>query len=108
MIFVEFYENKQGFLKGFSFKGHANFKEHGKDIVCAAVSSSVRLCCNGLTEVAKKKVLIEKKDEKICLSVLNEEIEDEVVQIFLKTLKLEVSLIEKNYSENVKLNVVEV
>ena len=95
MIYVEFYKNKKGSLKGFNFKGHAEFEEYGKDIVCAAVSCAVRLCCNGLTEIAKKKVL-------------NEEVEDEIVQIFLKALKLEVGLIEKSYSENVKLKVMEV
>lgn len=107
MIYVEFYKNKKGFFKGFSFKGHAEFEEYGKDIVCAAVSCAVRLCCNGLTEIAKKNVLIKEEDGEIGLKVLNEEVKDEVVQIFLKALKLEIGLIEKSYSENVKLKVTE-
>ena len=107
MIYVEFYKNKKGFLKGFSFKGHAEFEEYGKDIVCAAVSCAVRFCCNGLTEIAKKKVLIKEEEGKISLKVSNEEVEGEIVQIFLKALKLEIELIEKNYSENVKLKVME-
>ena len=108
MIYVEFYKNKKGFLKGFNFKGHAEFEEYGKDIVCAAVSCAVRLCCNGLTEIAKKKVLIKEEEGKISLKVSNEEVEDEIVQIFLKALKLEIGLIEKSYSENVELKVMEV
>jgi uncharacterized protein YsxB (DUF464 family) len=34
--------------------GHANYAEHGKDIVCAGVSTIFQLCQAGLRQLAKQ------------------------------------------------------
>jgi len=39
-----------GFLTGFELSGHAGLAESGKDVACAAVSSSVQLIVNLLDE----------------------------------------------------------
>ncbi len=105
MISVVFYEDKEKILGGFLVSGHANFLEHGKDIVCSAVSSSVQMCCNGITEILKEKVEIFCDEGKISLKG---DLNKESIQNFLKALKLQLSLIEKQYPENIKLDIVEV
>lgn len=105
MIKVIFYENKKKLLKGFLARGHAGFLEYGKDIVCAAVSCAIQMCCNGITEILKKKVIIEFEEGKIFLEV---EISEKSIQNFLEALRLQISLIEKQYPKNVELKTVEV
>ena len=39
-----------GSLRGFEVTGHAGYGEAGNDIVCSAVSSSVMLVCNTITD----------------------------------------------------------
>lgn len=50
-------------------KGHAEYAEHGKDIVCAAVSAILQTAQLGLSEIAKQypeyvKVMYELEDKK--------------------------------------------
>lgn len=40
----------EGKLSGFELSGHAGAGEMGRDVVCAAVSSSAQLVCNALTD----------------------------------------------------------
>jgi uncharacterized protein YsxB (DUF464 family) len=49
MTDVRFYRNSAGFT-GFNVSGHAGYREAGKDIVCAAVSSAVELAVNSMTD----------------------------------------------------------
>ena len=39
MIRIIIERGHDGFIRSFSVKGHADFAEHGKDIVCAGVST---------------------------------------------------------------------
>ena len=105
MISVVFYEDKEKLLSGFLISGHADFLEYGKDIVCSAVSSSVQMCCNGITEILKEKVEISCGEGEISLKG---NLNKKSIQDFLKALKLQLSLIEKQYPKNIKLDIVEV
>ena len=49
MISVTFYKNGSDF-SGFEFKGHSDYAEEGKDIVCSAVSSAAYLTANNITD----------------------------------------------------------
>ena len=46
MIKIIVKENK--YIDSITIKGHANYNEYGKDIVCAAVSSICLTTCNGI------------------------------------------------------------
>lgn len=105
MISVVFYEDKGKLLKGFLASGHAGFLEYGKDIVCAAVSCAIQMCCNGITEILKQRVIIDCSEGKISLNV---ESNEKSIQNFLGALKLQLSLIEEEYPKNVELKIVEV
>lgn len=50
MIIVSVQRNRDGCVKGFSVSGHANYEEHGRDIVCAGVSAIVQTAILGLQE----------------------------------------------------------
>jgi len=39
---------EQGNIKEIQVSGHANYKTHGKDIVCAAVSTSILVTANAI------------------------------------------------------------
>lgn len=52
MIRAEFY-GSEGKLIGFKLSGHAGLAENGKDVACAAVSSSVQLMINLLDELER-------------------------------------------------------
>lgn len=41
MIKVSVYTNAENVITGFKMSGHADYSEHGSDIVCAAVSALV-------------------------------------------------------------------
>ncbi len=49
MISVTFYKNGIDYL-GFELKGHSDYAEEGKDIVCASVSSAAYLTANNITD----------------------------------------------------------
>ena len=85
-------------------EGHADFAKFGNDIVCSAVSSAVRLFCNGISEIVKEQVEIKINDGKISLKFLNSC--SEKSEILVKSLKLELGLIEKEYPKNIKLKIV--
>jgi uncharacterized protein YsxB (DUF464 family) len=48
MLRVKFHRDAAGRLSGFSARGHADFAEHGQDIVCAAVSAILQAARLGL------------------------------------------------------------
>ncbi len=52
MIKVQFHIGKDGKIRGFQVKGHAGYADHGRDIVCAAVSALAQTAVLGLTKVA--------------------------------------------------------
>lgn len=105
MVNVIFFKTKENFLKGFLVFGHANFKEFGKDIVCAGISSCVFMCCNAILEIAKKSTIVLKREGKISLKTNSESL---IVQAFLNALKNHLTLLKDQYEENIKLKVVEV
>ena len=52
MIRIVFLTDSQGLIQEFTVKGHAEYDDAGKDIVCAAVSAVVQTAVIGLTDVA--------------------------------------------------------
>lgn len=99
MINAEFYL-KDEVLVGFSVKGHAGFADFGQDIVCAAVTSAVEMCANGITEILKADASVGAFGNEIKLS-LNDG--DERAVDFIKALRLHLELLSLDYPENIHL-----
>ena len=81
--------------------GHADFAAHGKDIVCAAVSSAFQLCANGITEVLQV-------NAKVSVGGNTAEIElpdncAPCATSFIDALKLHLSILEEQYPEYIEI-----
>ena len=91
-------------IVGFIVKGHANYDEYGKDIVCAGVSA---ITVGGLNAVAKAlnndltKFKVEMSEGYTSLNVLDTEKQD--VQTILETLEIQFKTIEETYSKFIKI-----
>lgn len=89
-----------GSITGFELKGHANTAEHGKDIVCAAVSSAAYLTVNTLTEEFGIAAQCEVSDGYMRLSVTGD---SPSVQPMLKGLVSHIREISCDYPHNLKV-----
>lgn len=71
MLKAVFYRH-DGSLTGFSVSGHAGYGHEGTDIVCAAVSSAVRLVCNTVTDFFKADADVSVEENRITLRLKKE------------------------------------
>ena len=111
MIIVEFYRNKENYIKRYRITGHADYGPHGEDIVCAAVSVLGQTSLLSLGKVlGLEKELKYKIDEKTGLLdvKLPREIDDlllEKTQIVLDTLEIGIKYLRDSYPEYIKLKI---
>ncbi len=89
---------------GFAIKGHANFDQHGYDIVCAAVSILSYTAVNTLDYYEIDFDFFDDEDEmKVSLKNSNEKSE-----IILNNFEIGIKTLLTNYNEYVNLNYREV
>lgn len=62
MIKIQVQRDQSGEIRRFTVEGHAGYAEHGRDIVCAAVSAVTQTAILGLKEVLKLPVVVEMRD----------------------------------------------
>ena len=84
--------------EGFFISGHANYREHGYDIVCSAISALSQSIAIGLTEYGKGKVY----STKGWLGFESEVIND-IQLALLNTLRMGMLEIEKDYPEQLQV-----
>lgn len=102
MTHAIFYVGNNGKYKGFRVIGHANYAEHGKDIVCAAISAVTQAIVIGISEVvgASSKVTIDKEKGLIEVDVSESDYElIEKVDTLIETMQISLAHIETQYSE---------
>lgn len=90
----------------FTYNGHADFDDYGKDIVCAAVTAQCMMVYNGLDEVMKIKNKIDMDNEGGYLSVSIDSSslkEKKDAQVLMETLLLGIKAIEMQYGKIIKL-----
>ena len=80
-------------------KGHANYDEQGKDIVCSAVSAIIVGCFNALLDEEALDLTVEKGYAKC---VVKDEI-SEHDQNVLDTILIQLMTIERSYPKFVKI-----
>ena len=81
-----------------SVKGHANFDEYGKDLICASVSSIMFGLMNCLDEYTGVTI----KDLKNHIEIINDSKLCEVNNFFKLTL-IQLKTIEESYGEYIKV-----
>ena len=106
MIKVTFYTCNNNYV-GLTSEGHANYSEHGTDIVCSAISSITQSLALGVLEVLKLKVKYKIDEDKGYLELRLPEINDERVldnaQTLFKTAYLSLKDFQKGYPSNINV-----
>lgn len=88
------------FIKDFKVSGHANYDVHGKDIVCASVSSIVITSINLVLKLNEKALLVKQSEGLIDVKVL---IEDDTINKVLLNMKDMLEELSKDYKKHVKI-----
>ena len=96
MIKVEVIK-ENNFFKEITLKGHANYDDYGKDIVCASVSSVAYMVSNTITEILKVNAEIKVNDGMMRLIVNKEQ--RHITKDILLGLKLHLEGLEEQYPE---------
>lgn len=85
-------------ISNIEIKGHTNYDESGKDILCASISSIITTTANALIRLDKKIDVIT-KDGYTNILVLKTDEETEIILINMIELLKE---LEENYPKNIK------
>ena len=72
MIRIHVVENNN-YIKQITLKGHANYEEYGKDIVCAAVSATYLCTVNGILSIDADIIQVKNTDEIQIIDILRED-----------------------------------
>lgn len=91
---------KDDHVKEVKVTGHAGYDEHGKDIVCASVSSIVITSANLILKINKEKVSIKQEEGLIEIKVLKK---DDTINMILLNMIDMLEELSKDYKENVKI-----
>lgn len=83
-----------------NIKGHANYDEFGKDIVCASVSATVLCTINGIISIDEDSIYVEQIDSNMTINITKDnEIVNKLITNMIECLKE----IEKDYPDNIKI-----
>jgi uncharacterized protein YsxB (DUF464 family) len=100
---VIFYRDASGRLTGISAGGHADFAEHGQDIVCAAVSAILQAARLGLQEHVRVELDARQAAGTLHLRWSAESGELESLRAIVSTAELAVAQIARRYPQHVTL-----
>ena len=94
-------------IVGFDVKGHSGYAEEGSDIVCAAVTSAVRLCECTINDVLglEASVKVREKDASISLKLPGSlgQTNESTCQALLTALMVYFSELHEEYPENISV-----
>lgn len=94
MIKVEIENNK------IEIKGHANYDDYGKDIVCASVSSIVITTINAIIEFDPESIYYEDLNNRILIEKLKD---DDITNKLISNMIELLEVLEKSYKKNIKI-----
>ena len=86
-------------INSIEIKGHANFNEYGKDIVCSSVSSIATTTVNALFKL-EKDISYQTKEGYLCLTINNH---DEIVDKLIDNMIDLLTELEQQYKKNIKI-----
>jgi uncharacterized protein YsxB (DUF464 family) len=100
MIRVNVFKDNNKNINRITINGHAMYAPYGKDIVCAAVSSTTITTINNILTISKT---IDYKEEKdgLTITVIKS---DEVTYKLLNNMLSMLSEIENDYPKHIKIN----
>ena len=94
-------------IVGFEVKGHSGYAHEGEDIVCAAVTSAVRLCECAINDVLglEASVKVRQKDASISLKLPGSlgQTNESTCQTLLTALMVYLTELHEEYPENISV-----
>jgi uncharacterized protein YsxB (DUF464 family) len=94
-------------IVGFEVQGHSGFADEGSDIVCAAVTSAVRLCECAINDVLglEASVKVRQKDASISLKLPGGlgQTNESTCQTLLTALMVHFTELHEEYPENISV-----
>jgi len=94
-------------IVGFEVKGHSGYADEGNDIVCAAVTSAVRLCECAINDVLglEASVKVRQKDASISLKLPGGlgQTNESTCQALLTALMVYLTELHEEYPENISV-----
>ncbi|MBK3493427.1 ribosomal-processing cysteine protease Prp [Viridibacillus sp. YIM B01967] len=108
MIQVTINHNENRHVASFEMKGHADFDESGKDLVCAGASAVAFGAVNAMYEILKVEPTIQQKGEGGYLHVtlptnLDEEL-DSRLQLIVQTMVAQLYTIVQSYGQFIQIS----
>lgn len=103
MLEVTFYRDDRDRVSGFLARGHADYEEDGKDIVCAAVSAVLQAARLGLSAHAKATVTSRQVPGELELAWSEDDGERESVRAIAATAEMAVEQIARRFPKHVRL-----
>jgi len=107
MIKVEIERTKEGKIRSFTMKGHANFAKRGQDIVCAGASAVSFGTVNAIEALTKIRLHVTQGENGGYLRCELPEMEDaataEKVQLLLEAMLVSLQTIERDYGEYIRI-----
>ena len=82
-----------------TISGHANYDEYGKDIVCAAVSSTVITTVNGILSIDKNAIEVTEKG-KVEIKILKR---NDIVDKLLDNMINLLTELKRDYKDNIDI-----
>ena len=92
-------EKENNIIKSVEVKGHADYADFGKDIVCSAVSSIVTTTINDILTLDKNAIKYITDDGNVTITNLDNEIANKLLNTMLNTL----SDLANDYPKNIKI-----
>ena len=110
MIDISIVKGKDGFVYGFEVCGHSGYAEHGKDIVCAAISALAYTAVGSISEMTKVKADWNYKDGYMFYMVHSDDLGANrgIVKTIFDTIVIGFRQVELSYNKYVKVRVREV
>ncbi|MEK4486596.1 ribosomal-processing cysteine protease Prp [Psychrobacillus sp. FSL H8-0484] len=107
MIKVTVMKDQSGLIHSFEMKGHADFAEHGKDLVCAGASAVSFGAVNAIIALTEITPIIEQKGNGGYLyvevpSITNPE-KAANIQLILEAMIVSLQTIEQDYGKYIKI-----
>ena len=81
-------------------KGHANYDDYGKDIVCSAVSSIALTTINGIISIKDDTIKCNSSEGMIVIEILKD---DEITNSLINNMIIMLKELENKYPKNIKI-----
>ena len=103
MLQIELIQDDARRTLGFNITGHAGYAEHGKDIVCASVSTASQMCMLGLLEILKLNVRYIFEDSMTYCFLDKEHLDNKEAVAFMAAFAMFITTLEQQYPKHIEI-----